>query len=268
MLEYRELAPPDDLAPVVQCVWTMRGALGTGPERVLSDGSVELVFNFGERFRRHRDDGTVELQPTCLLVGPLTGHIQLEPTGTVDLLGVRLRPGAAAALWRGSLQEVRNEDVALDALDHDLPRELHVQLGEATPGPQRLFLALEALRGAIRPDRVVPAVAALCRSLGDFGHPLTVDVAAARVGLGRRTAERLFQGHVGLTPKRLQRILRVQAVLRRVHAGSPFADAALDAGYYDQPHFLRDFRDLAGVSPGELFASESSPMARAFTAAV
>jgi methylphosphotriester-DNA--protein-cysteine methyltransferase len=88
------------------------------------------------------------------------------------------------------------------------------------------------------------------------------------VGLGRRTAERLFQRHVGLTPKRLQRILRVQAVLRRVHGGSPFVDATLDAGYYDQPHFLRDFRDLAGVSPGELFASESSPMARAFTAAV
>jgi methylphosphotriester-DNA--protein-cysteine methyltransferase len=96
---------------------------------------------------------------------------------------------------------------------------------------------------------------------------LTVDAAAARSGLARRTAERLFQRHVGLTPKRLQRILRVQAVLRHVHGGGTFAAAAIGAGYYDQSHFLRDFRDIAGVSPREMFGSASSPMARAFTAA-
>jgi AraC-like DNA-binding protein len=268
MLDYQEAAPPDDLAGVLQCVWTMRGAPGGAPERVLSDGSIEIVFNLGDRFRRHAGDGRVELQPTRLLVGPLTGHIRLEPTGAVDLVGLRLRPGAASAVWRGALEELRDQALPLDDLEHGLPRELFDRLGEAPPGATRVELALGALRRAVRPDRVPPAVSALCRALGHFDTPLTVDEAAARAGLERRTAERLFQRHVGLPPKRLQRILRVHAVLRLVHRGVGFAAAAVDAGYYDQPHFLRDFRDLAGVSPGEMFGGDrSSPMARAFTAA-
>jgi AraC-like DNA-binding protein len=265
MIEYVERPAPHDLAPLVQCVWTMRAPRGAGPERVLSDGSVEIVFNFGDRFRRIRDDGSAELQPARLLVGPLSGHIEIEPTGSVDLLGLRLRPGAVSALLPMPLDELRDAAVELDAVDAPLPPGLHERLAEATDGA-RVAMALDAVRVAARPARVVPAIAALCGVLERFEPPLSIDAAASRVGLSRRTAERLFRGHVGLTPKRLQRIFRIQAALRGVHRGATFAAAALDAGYYDQPHFLRDFHELAGVSPGAFFGPTANPMAQAFTA--
>jgi AraC-like DNA-binding protein len=265
VLDYRETSAPRALDGILSCVWTMRGPGGGGIERVLSDGSVEIVFNFGDPFRRHLPCGAQERQPARLLVGPLSGHIQIEPTGAIDVLGIRLRPGAAAALVRVPLAELQDRDLELEAVDATLPGSLHERLGNAS-SEERVPLVLEAIGRAQRPSRVAAAVTAVCRALADSPQSFTVDAAAARTGLSRRTVERLFLRDVGLTPKRLQRISRVQAVLRRVHGGATFAAAALDAGYYDQPHFLRDFRELAGTTPSEYLGPAATPMAEAFTA--
>ena len=264
-LDYREFSAPRALDGILSCVWTMRGPASGGIERVLSDGSVEIVFNFADRFRRHLPGGVEQLQPARLLVGPLSGHIRIEPTGAIDVLGVRLRPGAASALIRVPLAELQDRDLELEAVDGSLPVSLHERLGNSS-GEERVPLVLEAIGRAQQPSRVAPAVAAVCRTLADSPQSMTVDAAAARSGLSRRTVERLFLRDVGLTPKRLQRISRIQAVLRRVHGGSSFTAAALDAGYYDQPHFLRDFRELAGTTPSEFLGPAATPMAEAFTA--
>jgi AraC-like DNA-binding protein len=72
-----------------------------------------------------------------------------------------------------------------------------------------------------------------------------------RVGLSRRTFIRRFTDEVGLTPKLFWRIQRFQEALRLVRTGRrpAWADVALDCGYYDQAHFIRDFRAFSGLTP-------------------
>jgi AraC-like DNA-binding protein len=76
--------------------------------------------------------------------------------------------------------------------------------------------------------------------------------------------ERRFREAVGVSPKTLARIVRFQEVLRRSPAESASADVALDCGYYDQAHLLRDFRDFAGVVP-TLFRAAAGDLAQQFT---
>jgi methylphosphotriester-DNA--protein-cysteine methyltransferase len=90
------------------------------------------------------------------------------------------------------------------------------------------------------------------------------------MGTTPRTLERLFDRHVGMPPKRLARLERFQAVLRRAGDGGDLRglrDAALAAGYFDQAHFLREFRAFAGVSPSTFFGREDNAMSSAFTGA-
>jgi methylphosphotriester-DNA--protein-cysteine methyltransferase len=76
---------------------------------------------------------------------------------------------------------------------------------------------------------------------------------AARIGLSQRQLLRHFEERVGLAPKTLARVFRFQKVVkrldkeRRVH----WADIAVDAGYYDQSHFVRDFRQFTGLNPSQ-----------------
>ena len=81
------------------------------------------------------------------------------------------------------------------------------------------------------------------------------DVARA-LGVGERRLERAFDEAVGLPPKQLARVLRFRAVVRRVDRDPDvrWTDLAFDTGYADQPHLVREFRALAGVTPTQYAA--------------
>ena len=80
-------------------------------------------------------------------------------------------------------------------------------------------------------------------------------ICAAGGGVSPRQLERRFRAAVGVPPKALARVLRFQAVLQAVGAGAgDWAGLALDHGYFDQPHLIRDFQELSGESPSRLLA--------------
>jgi methylphosphotriester-DNA--protein-cysteine methyltransferase len=267
-MDYRVFAPPPDLRGLVQLAWTLRGPAGEGRQRVLPDGSVELVWNLGDRFRRHRPGaGEPELQPAALFVGPTTRHLEIEATGAVDLVGVRLLPGAAAALVAAPLAELR--DAAVDARDVEglaVPASLADRLAALAEPAARAAAALAAVEAAARPQRVDARVAALVAAMARRPACASVTAWARRAGLAPRALERRFRRHVGTSPKRLARLLRFQRVLAAAE-GMPRLGAMLGAGYFDQSHFLRDFREFTGTSPTVFFRREANALSAAFTRA-
>lgn len=86
------------------------------------------------------------------------------------------------------------------------------------------------------------------------------------MGMSLRQLERKFEQLVGLSPKQLARIIRFQSVFRSAGCtpAPAWAEVALDCGYYDQAHFIREFKQLSGQSPAALFAA-GSPLTEVFT---
>lgn len=93
--------------------------------------------------------------------------------------------------------------------------------------------------------------ARLCSLLGEHGAS-----AGEYLGLGRRQLERHAQAILGISPKRFQRLVRFQNALSIAVSGntSHFAELAQEAGFYDQSHFARDTRELAGATMGSLLS--------------
>src|ERR1044072_4232898 len=95
-MRYREIKPSPGLGQFVECFWTLESDPNAGPakpERILPDGCVELILNFGNPFRELRDDGRQEQQPMHFLVGQMTRPMLIASNGRIELIGIRFHPG-------------------------------------------------------------------------------------------------------------------------------------------------------------------------------
>ena len=252
-MKFREIPPIPALQRVVECIWTLEsepGEAGGQVEPVLPDGCPELVMQFGDGFERVFPDETRERQSELLFAGQLTNQITLRPTGAVATLGVRFRPGSAAAILHMPQHALRGTTLGVDVLDRRLAGELAAirdgsrSLGDAVDRIQR-YLGARLDSDWLDP-RVLAAIGMIRQHHGQVG----MDNIARRVEMTRRHLERRFDRTVGISPKRLARIVRFQRALHMLQqpAGSGAA-TALECGYADQPHFIREFNELAGCSP-------------------
>jgi AraC-like DNA-binding protein len=247
---YRELLPSPALSDAVECYWSIRAeAPAAIPNRVLPDGCADLIV------------GIPGLAGPAV-VGTMRAAAVVPIAGRVDLFGIRFRPGAASRFLGVPLGELAGRRVALDQLwgaaaaraaDLLEPADLAARVSAA----ERLLLDAKGLllRDA---DLVASAVALLRRARGGVG----VRETAAALAVSERRLQRAFAEAVGLSPKALARVLRfrraVRAIGRTRRTGAPIGWAALaaGAGYADQPHLIREFRALAGLTPARYAAEQ------------
>lgn len=111
------------------------------------------------------------------------------------------------------------------------------------------------------PDEGPPRVVLYgVEELGKGGGAARLAEVAEAAGLSQRRFIELFRRHVGMGPKVYQRVQRFQRAVRLAHAGRRvrWSELALECGYYDQSHFVRDFREFSGMTPGEYAAQARS----------
>ena len=264
---YREIQPTPALARFVECFWTLENDGSTTvaqPERLLPDGCVELILNFGERFREHKDDGEEERQPQHLLVGQMTRPILIAPTGSVQLLGIRFHPGGTFPFFGIPMQELTNRVSDLEALSSEFQSEL-IRCGDEASSLLKIAMVEKLLIERVRCYKHDPRLVSLVTKLVQNGGQVSVDQLATDAGLSSRQLERRFLLEVGIGPKLLSRILRFQQIFRAVDRHDEgWAAVAAECGYYDQAHLIRDFREFARQTPALLFEN-SSALTEAFT---
>jgi AraC-like DNA-binding protein len=257
-MRYRELVPPAPLRPLVHRVWMLQGEAAAENEfqRAMPDGRAEIVFNLADRFES-RAPGGPERQPAALVVGPTTRAIELRPTGRVDLVGLRLQPGATAALLGLSGLDLLDRAADLADLHPTWARDLAERLSERGRTLERMELVEQSLTRtsgvAGRDPRLEAGIGFVLRSQG----AVRIRRVAELVGLSPRHLSRLCRERAGLGPKLLGRLTRFQRVLRELEQGTRprWAAMAQRHGYFDQAHLGRDFRTFAGIAPGRYLAA-------------
>jgi AraC-like DNA-binding protein len=257
-IEYREIEPSPALAPFVRCLWHLSGPADAAREAqpIVPDGCAEIVLNLGDPFLRV--NGGTHVQPAAMLVGQLTGPVVVIPTGVVDVWGVRFQPWGAAACLGTPLIELREATIALDDVLPSLTSlgsEVHDR--RSNPGAEPVLMAgLARWVSSCRvPDSGVRAAVELVTRATTLP---SVRSLAATLGRSTRWVQRTFRDTVGLSPKMLVRINRVQRAIR-VAISRParsWSAIAADVGYFDQAHLVRDFRQIVGCTPSDFAARD------------
>jgi AraC-like DNA-binding protein len=257
-MRYREIKPQSELRRFVECFWTLESEhddLQVSPESILPDGCVELILNSGAPFHEVKDSGERIRQPAHFVVGQMTRPVLIAPTGAVELIGIRFQPGGTMPFLKQPLHELTNRVIELAGLDSALDRELLPALNSSASLTARIQAIESCLtrRAMIFAGdrRLLKLTAAAVRVNGRT----TIDSLAAAAGVSARQLERRFLGEVGIGPKLFCRILRFQQVFSAVVENSAgWAALAIDCGYYDQAHLIRDFQQFARQTPAVLLA--------------
>ena len=234
---YREHPPPPALAPWVECTWTRTVSEPATPSTVLPDGCLDIVV---------WSDGVPGV------AGPDTSPVTfaLRP-GAV--LGLRFHPGRAVDALGMPASELRDRRVALFDLWGDDALRLEERLAASADVEARRRAVEQAVAARLLPvGRPDPLFGAAVAELTHGGR--RVADLADTLGIGERQLLRRFDRAVGYGPKTLDRVLRLQRLLRALDAGrgDDLAWLALDLGYADQAHMTREAVRLAGRTPGEL----------------
>lgn len=246
-MRYREWAPPPALRDQVEAFWALSGEGSSAGEsqRIVPDGCAELILNFADPVIQ--ETGGPARQPALMFVGQITGPWQIRPTGRVDLLGVRFRPSGAAGLTPVPQHELVNRSVPLADVAGPIARRMSAVF-EAEDGAARLAGLSDVLTASL--DRRESVVASSADAIVRYWGMIPIGKLAAGAGLGARQLERRFLDEVGMTPKRLARISRFQRVFQAIERRPiGWTRVAVECGYYDSSHLVRDFHEFAGEAP-------------------
>ena len=258
-LGMREYSVHPILSPFVKCIWSQesdRRIFNGGRERILPDSCVELVIHFQDPFITHFPDGCTASQPQSFVAGQMKRFLEIEPAGRMGLIAVRFRARGAYLFFQRPLSEVAAGVVDLEDIWKQRARELTERIALAGEMTERVRIIEEALLSLLakngRYDRTVDQ----CLQLIDTNRgQLNVSELAAHLGISNRQLSRRFQHVVGLSPKEYARVSRFLHVLSLLNDRSPqtLTEIAMTCGYFDQAHFNHEFREMAGMAPGEFF---------------
>lgn len=255
--------PAFPLAEYIDCFWHTRLRVPYRSEFILPSSRVELIINFGDRFRLYEDVHRAQpgdphrVMHHSWLVGLQTGPLHNEPVGMTHMVGIRFKPGGTWPFFGPAVAATANDVVSLDAILGREAELLREQLYAAAT-PKARFSLLEKLlcRRLNRPHehhvRISHAVQRLQQTHGD----LAIRQLSDEVGFSHKHLVSLFKTTIGLTPKTLGRLCRLEHVLHTLNpsAPDPWAAIAHDAGFHDQAHFNRDFSAFTGLSPSVYLA--------------
>lgn len=209
---------------------------------VRPDGCLDIVYSHTEGLRA---------------VGAMTVERRFDQLAGSVLCGVRFRPGMARDFFRVSASELTDAVILLDDLPGIGARELEHRLSDVKSSEEGARLLAASLRPpSCAPTPVQRAIAAIAETRGTAD----LDSVSRQAGLSPRQFRRRCLEESGLTPKQLCRILRFRRALQLGGTvARDWAGIAAEAGYFDQAHLIRDFREFTGQTPMAVFSNRARP---------
>ena len=236
---HARVAASEQWRGVVQHFWSVRwdlpGAKPFVPE-TLPHPNVHLVFDAaGAR-----------------IVGVNTGRFstQLEDSGWV--FGAKFRPGAFRPYFGRSVASLRDRSVAIDEVFGTQGAALARVVSELCGDVDKAAAVERFLSERMSPrDPNVEQVSSIVDDIAENRAIVSVQQVVEQWGIGKRPLQQLFSSYVGVGPKWVINRYRLHEAIERLHEGAhiSFTRLATELGYFDQAHFIRDFRQLVGCSP-------------------
>jgi len=241
------------LRPYIKLICTMhcQDDADTRHVRVLPDTCVELFVNY--------TDTPVAIIGNQLHRRSIVSFRMSRPTDVQmrkgsGCLAICFFPGMAYRFIRQPMHVLADTTTAAADIWKGLGAELEDRLANAPNNQVRVAIAQQYLTGLLARGRHDPSVGYCLQRVQHSDAPLTVKQLADSTGMSQRQLSRKFQQIVGLSPQAYLRVNRFIRSLRHLkgHPQHSLTEIAYKAGYYDQAHCIRDYKDYTGYTPGEV----------------
>jgi AraC-like DNA-binding protein len=249
-VEFQRYNPSLWLKPYVCNYWMLQcRRVPALPRRhwVVPDGCIDLIF-----MRR-----SVTEDYRASIVGTMTRPIEEELASHMHYIGIRFNPGGFRHFFQTPPRELTDRIVSLDDLLST--SGLAERLADSHGSTASLESLEDELARRFRPEERDLLPAGVLEAISACNGNVSMSQLGRMTGWSPRHQRRVFQESIGIGPKTFCRIIRFMSafrVLRRNHH-SHLTDVALDAGYYDQAHFIHEFEEFYGSSPTTIFENSA-----------
>jgi AraC-like DNA-binding protein len=253
--------PEPQLRRFAESVWYARGRIDYPSERIAPTGSTVAVVVLGSPILETpaNGDGEPFLASTGFLIGPHDRPVVNAPTAETFCVGIVSTPIGCEALFGVGPAPLRGRVVDLETSWPHAAALRRALLRAPGQHPERMLDRVEAalLAGLRSGSDAVSRCEAAVRAL-EADPTRAIGGLATEVGVSHGHLDREFTAVVGLSPRALSRILRLRMLLAELDVYAPvnWTALAVGLGWFDQSHFIRDFKRHTGVTPSEYVAAQ------------
>lgn len=249
-VSYKEFLPGTRLQEFIYCYWQLKSRSPLTEQaryRAVADGCIDIIFELHDTGR------------SCVM-GFCNKYAEFDLEQTFNYIGIRFLPAGFPQLFKVNAAELSNRLLPLDAI---IPSAAHYIRNNIGPGQEieeiinalnkYFFDALSRTKFDMD-NRLYEAVEIILKNAGVIDVRRNLDT-----GISSRQLQRLFEYYIGDTAKTFSKVVRFQNILRSKPTTQSLRKNKLfyDAGYYDQAHFIKDFKNFYGVTPGQAFSKSA-----------
>ena len=268
-MEFKHFSPSDILKPYVKCYYIFESGSDTEFEdTVFPSGEMEVIFNLGKGVWESSIENKFTRTPQIELWGQITKPLAIKSKGRHTMLGIRFLTHSAAYFFNDEIGAFNDQVADLGDIMGRPVKTLHAQLQEAKEPGSRIALVesflLKRLAANEKKSSRIDKVAHILTSIKRDAAENNIDTIASKHGMTSRYLQKLLYQHTGLSPKSFNKISRFQLSLRLIAKNDqPLTSIAYDCGYFDQSHFIRDFKSFTGVTPSA-YLENKFPVSQSF----
>lgn len=228
-------------------------SIAENSNRVVPNGSVNLFFHYGDVLMNRNMNNIESLQFPTMISGQTTNYFDAISTGKSKFLSVVFNPAGAAMFYKIPMNQLLNQQIDIANLDPIKSKFICEQLAEATNSNSKIdivetyLLSLFTESNIYNNHRISSAL--------DFasikGGNVDIGELASIACLSHKQFDRIFSELVGLHPKQFMKVIRLQNVFKLLSNSMNYnlSDISFLAGYYDQSHFIKEFKQFTGYTP-------------------
>jgi AraC-like DNA-binding protein len=262
-MRYQEICPSNILSEYVQCYFTCETDIAVVAEdKIFATGVIEIMFNLGSDGPQKLVNGGLKSEPAIQLWGQTIQPFTFASYGRHEMLGIRFFTHTAAFFFEEPIAEFNNQVIDFNDVAGTDTRMLHDRLLEAKTLNSRIvlleqFLLRRLARSGAKLNKL-KLVNSIMQELTNDYFLENINFVASRYGMSSRYLQTIFLTYSGLSPVLFAKIARFQKSLHLVVGNNlPLTAIAHHCGYYDQSHFIKDFKFFTGSTPSR-FSPESS----------
>lgn len=259
---FSRIEPESPLSRFIDCYWVIESSDPTPRrEKIIPDGFSEIILHHSKADPyRINLSGRWEMQTKSLLGGQISKYFYLENSGQSGMVGIKCKPTALTHLFNLTMTDYTDRVVDL----YETGNNSLIEFAEYVQTIEHTETKLEALNrffGGLINDTdptESPVDVAVNMIFAKHGTVSVKELVTAAM-ISERQLERLFQKYIGLSPKFFTRIIRFNYIFQLMQQGDPtWADLSYQSGFYDQSHFIRNFKTFTGEDPSSYLYDEKN----------
>lgn len=261
-MKYTEFKPNEILSDYIQLIWIAESESATEnypKEKILPDGIVEIVFHFADPFVTYNTQGEKKKQSKGFAISQMKNFVEIESDGIIGFVSVRFYPWGANHFFDTPISGFLDDSIDIALLwPNDFQNIL--QAIQNVSNNKRINIIQSFLEEQLKKHKketkeIETAIKLIRESKGKY----TIEDLCKKLHIHHKKLERGFVNTIGTTPKMFSRTTRFLHLCHHLveYENLTLTQLAHKIGYYDQAHFIKDFKEFSGITPTEYFKQKN-----------